>query len=503
MKFIFKKYWEIIFIYFIFILIWKYSFLNNFSLIDDHEILFYHYKFVGLNFFEFISNSIQFTELADHSDSGRFRPSYYFMRLTEIFFYEDNNRIWYFSRLVIYSYFLFSLFLMLKKKFSSIMTFLCLLIIVTNQNLMDIIPRLGTSEHYIILGLGFIFNGLLLIKKKKLSSLLINIGVILSAGSKELYIVFIIIPVIQLFFYYKRHELKSLIIPIIFSLISIFYSCFILYELLTRIDIFDGRNVYGGKLNIKSYLGLIKKLILSFYFHAILFLIFISIFIIKKSENKYKKEHYMYAFLLTSFIFLTYFFYQGLSLGPSRYNFIVELFLIFYLFLIIKLIKKIIHPQYSKIFIPSLIIISFFLSIIHLEKISIKTKKTHEQTNRLFNSINNLDFNMKKYNTEYLVLNSHSWLDYEAVLAINKMLLIKGFNKKIVLRLNDYSETNFSSQSLKFRLAAALNSWSKNGMKSDKNLFYPYNEDISKNCYSLGIGGNSFKKCKNENSIIW
>lgn len=503
MKILFKKYWEIILIYFIFIFIWKYSFLNNFSLIDDHEILFFHYKFSGLNFFEFISNSIQFTELANDSERGRFRPSYYFLRITEVFFYEVNNRIWYFSRLVIYSYFLVSLFLLLKKKFSSILTFLCLLVIITNQNLLDIIPRLGTNELYIILGLAFIFNGLFLIKKINLSSLLINIGVIISAGSKELYVVFIIIPALIIFYNYRRYELKSLIIPTIFFLISISYSCFIVYELLSRIDIFDGQNVYGGKLNLKSYLVLIKKLIISFYVHAILFLIFISILIIKRSKNKYKKEHYMYSFLLISLISLTYFFYQGLGFGPSRYNFIIELFLIIYLFLIIKLIKKIINPEYSKFFIPSLIVISLFLSIMNLEKISKRTKKTYEITNRLFNILNNLDDNMNKYNAEYLVLNSHSWLDYEPILSINTILMLKKFNKKVVVRLDGYSEKDFSDQSLKFRLAAAINSWSKNGMKSEKNMFYPYNEEVLKNCYSLGVGGNSFNKCKNQNSIIW
>ena len=58
----------------------------------------------------------------------------------------------------------------------------------------------------------------------------------------------------------------------------------------------------------------------------------------------------MYSFLLISLISLTYFFYQGLGFGPSRYNFIIELFLIIYLFLIIKLIKKIINPTIFKIF---------------------------------------------------------------------------------------------------------------------------------------------------------
>ena len=44
----------------------------------------------------------------------------------------------------------------------------------------------------------------------------------------------------------------------------------------------------------------------------------------------------------------------------------------------------------------------------NLEKISKRTKKTYEITNRLFNILNNLDDNMNKYNAEYLVLNSHS-----------------------------------------------------------------------------------------------
>ena len=26
-------------------------------------------------------------------------------------------------------------------------------------------------------------------------------------------------------------------------------------------------------------------------------------------------------------------------------------------------------------------------------------------------------------------------------------------------------------------------------MKSEKNMFYPYNEEVLKNCYSLGVGG--------------
>ena len=503
MKIIFKKYWEIVFIYFIFIFIWKYSFLNNFSLIDDHEILFFHHKFIGLNFFEFISNNIQFTELANDSEAKRFRPSYYLLRLTETFFYEDNNRIWYFSRLVIYSYFLVSLALLLKKKFSSVLTFLCLLIIITNQNLIDIIPRLGTSELYIVLGLAFIFNGLLVHKRKNLSSFLINLGVILSVGSKELYLCFIIIPAIHLYYCYRRDKFKNLIIPIIFFLISISYSCYIAYELLTRIDFFNSSNIYGGKLNLESYLGLIKKIFSEFYLLAILIFILISIFIIRKSENKYKKEYYMHASLLTGLIFLSYFFYQGLGLGPSRYNFIIELFLIIYFFLIIKLIKKIIKPQYLKLFIPSLITLSIFLSIMHLDFIFKRTKNIYEKTNNVFYHLDNLDDNMKKYNAEYLVINSNSWLDYESILAINKILMIKKFNKKIVVRLDGYSEKKFSSESLKFRLAYAINSWSINGMKSEKYQFYPYNEDVSKNCYSLGVGGNSFNKCKNKNSIIW
>ena len=504
LKNFFKKYWEIIFIYLIFIFIWKYSFLNNFSLIDDHEILFFHHKFIGLNFFEFISNSVQFTDLADGSTARRFRPSYYLLRIAEIFFYEDNNRIWYFSRLVIYSYFLVSLFFLLKQKFSSILTFLCLLIIITNQCLIDIIPRLGTSELYIILGLAFIFNGLLLLKKINLSSLLINLGVILSVGSKELYLCFIIVPLIHLFYYYRRYELKNLIIPIIFFLISIFYSYLIVNELLNRIDFFNSENVYGKKLNLETYLGLAKIFFFSFYIQAILIFILISIFIIKKSENKYKNEYYMYTLLLTSLIFLTYFFYQGLSAGPSRYNFIIELFLIIYFFLIFKLIKKIIKPKYSKFFISSLIALSIFLSIMNLELIYKRTKNTYKKTNNLFYFLNNLDDNMKKYDAEYLVINTHSWLDYEPVLAINKILLVKKFNKKIVMRLDGYTEKQFSNQSLKFRLTAALNGWSRNGLKSEEYLFHPYNEEeVSKNCYSLGVSGNSFNKCKNENSIIW
>ena len=63
---------------------------------------------------------------------------------------------------------------------------------------------------------------------------------------------------------------------------------------------------------------------------------------------------------------------------------------------------------------------------------------------------------MNKYNAEYLVLNSHSWLDYEPILSINTILMLKKFNKKVVVRLDGYSEKDFSDQSLKFRLAAAI-----------------------------------------------
>lgn len=131
----------------------------GFGPIDDHEII----RFLGpdrrLEFHQIFTYLFNKTEVGEWGTSGRFRPTYYTIRLFETFLFGPNEHIWFVSRIIQVTTVSFICSLLLIELFKSLPIVIQFLIgattslsILSISSWPDIAMRLGPSEIFLTVG---------------------------------------------------------------------------------------------------------------------------------------------------------------------------------------------------------------------------------------------------------------------------------------------------------------------------------------------------------------
>jgi hypothetical protein len=131
---------------FAFLLTGRQIYLANWGLIDDHEVFYFLGPDLHLPFSDIWSTLLAKTEVG--SLQGRFRPSYYFIRLIETSLWGSNVHLWYLSHSIGFAIFLSSLWWTMHRFLGGWLSGVLTACIALLPLWADVWSRLGPAEIY-------------------------------------------------------------------------------------------------------------------------------------------------------------------------------------------------------------------------------------------------------------------------------------------------------------------------------------------------------------------
>lgn len=217
------------------------------SIFDDHEIMWFLGRADRLPVSEIVPRMMQ-TELSADSTTPRFRPAYYALRLIESAAWGKHPGLWYGSHLGILLLFLIAVWLTASRRIGFVPAGLLSLYTLTFTFWSGIFSTLGPGETYATLGLGLFVIGFdRAWDDSGLSrgSLLLLLGTVCAAGSKENFIVLLIPWGVLMARAARRGNLRWL--PAAPFGLAAAWSGWIAYSVIRRMQA-SGADVYGNPI---------------------------------------------------------------------------------------------------------------------------------------------------------------------------------------------------------------------------------------------------------------
>jgi len=290
---------------------------SKFGFVDDHEIVTFNESIsVKTDQFSNFFNSIyRKTEVGQFGKYPRFRPSYYFLRFSEIQFFKLNAAKYYKFRIFIGIIFFCYIFYFLNRFFYTIPLLFGIFFLLSDFYWTDIFFRIGPAEFYCLVGLLLLLMAFDLRFNANTKMALYVLAMLILLGSKENFFPFLIFGLYLLFddFYHSK-VIRPLLIAM-FSLPCI-YAMIIVWSLLLNFSNAPV-DIYGNSV---TFLDRFNKF-LEIFFHAEFWiLLLISSYVEFTGSNKFNiKLRLFFHFALLNFIF-NFIFYNGNWPDMNRYN---------------------------------------------------------------------------------------------------------------------------------------------------------------------------------------
>lgn len=517
----------------IFIALYSWSPLLNakWGLFDDHEII----SFVGMDErlqpSRFI-DTLEGTELNPNSTQTRFRPSYYALRAIEAMVWGKDPSLWYGFRIAVAVVFSLSLAYVSLSFAGPILSIGFLIFVLSAPYWADIFARAGPAELYAVLGASLIFFSIGGLKHKTSANLLqvcgLVCGLIIAAGSKENFLFLIFIPLFLL--YSRQVKVRSMSgLLLIFSILFIIWIGLTIYfRLKSASGLIYGLNENAAHIGILSVL----KLVGSFLLRPVVVL-WISIVLVTWYFGRVAERLNRFALSLThlsidvnSRVFIIvqlglltiyasqYLFYSGTwpyvsALG--RYSFPGVLARDWAILSIVIAILGLGQMQgFSRQFVMKLqatvsvaliclTVAPFILfpNYVANRKTALSTTADTSSFSRKYLAL--VDFLSNNPNVS-IIINSHSFSDYEPIFSIATFLQFSSIKNKIAVNAEGLSLKNFAEHSNELGLASAIHNLASHG---DDQRFVPLGTVDQSSCISLGMSGPYLKSCKFGGVSVW
>lgn len=458
-------------------------------LIDDHEVFYFlKSKTNQASWSDMFDILLNQTEVGKFGNSSRYRVSYYFLRISEALIWKDNATLWYVFRLLISSLFIFSILGLLSKFFSLSLSLLFTMYVFTIRYWSDIFSRMATGELYTVLGVALI---LLALSKYRFSAdkknpiwiyLCISFGVIISAGSKENFLILILLPLFILFYERQKSGMWFqkivLILPILFSIFE--GISLLLFHSKNKTDI------YGNSTSLADRSAILLRAVKSEYVLIPFGLLILLFFLRLLSSNRIKIRDLKKIILPVVFVLITLLniiFYNGNWPINTRYDFPGLILFQSAVFLILALIVS----EISKIFrfsvskrntIVQMILILYVSSIFSVQGL------TNLQRDSRANMKRTIAFtaSVKKVSSlpkdERLILYAYQAYDYEPIDSFSRYLnYYDNEIPKMILVTDQDAESEFKNGLLR-----SLRIISKEGSAEMKVLPYDEKGFYEKSC---------------------
>ncbi len=472
----------------------------QFGPVDDHLIMHFLGSDQKVRLFE-IPKLILSTEVGQFGSYQRFRPTYSTLLVLESFLWGNNPFLWYFTRLAMTSAEIAILLYLVVPFLGVIVGLLFTLFILTYPFWSDIWTRLGPGEIYAVFGtVLYMFGFASLLKKfknNKSGILLLFIGFVLAAGSKENFLI-LLFPTIYLAVKHWKLINKEKF-NFVFLVLQIVYGLFVASAIVIAI-LRSGHDVYLNQVTPTNRLQLFAAGATSFIdrlriLYLGIFAAVVGIFIfIKKSPAQFRKYLrllvvYFGGFILLGLIFISqYVFYGGAWLANMRYDFPGILVVPFGWILVSMFIfqsMKVFHPRLSKKHLLLFLTIVLFFLIWSRGYGPIRDASAHNSqvTNGFKQRVDKIVQTARDNPNKPLVFESYNLWDYESIFALHRYLTVYNIQRPMYLRLHGYPK-NIKVGTLENQLITELTTYSRKG-GSGGFAFRPLKQLTSKNCISI------------------
>lgn len=481
------------------------------SMIDDHEIV----ATVGPNgvfsFFD-IPSALGNTEISASSTTTRFRPSYYGLRFFEAALWGASPERWFYVRIAIAIAFGFALTIVSLYLAGPILSFGFLTFALSRPYWVDIFARLGPAETYVVLGFCFTILGLAagIIRGWSIAACLaLALGIIIAAGSKENFLILAVLPIWLL-------GSKSIRLSpgkkALFAVVLVYLS-WIGFTIVRRLQA-TGLDIYSQDISLSSRTKLISSFLmrpdvqlwLAVIITFVLVVGLIRIFNSKKEDEPtslliHSLDRDALILLMLLFFFASqYLFYSGKwpETSNARYLFPGKLSEHLAILVSVTALVKVSNfkpNQSSWSWALPLFASACFIgySLDDFANNRIASQKFVGQS-REFTSKLDVSFGILRSSPSHIVvLNSHSFFDYEPIFAMQRFIRSAGLSNPIVIKMNGYSSAGLPSDVLSVQLTKAIEGLQKDGGRGFTSL---QAVEPSKGCFSFGMHGAPSIDCK-------
>jgi hypothetical protein len=490
-----------------YILIGKQIWLADWGIVDDHEI----FSFLGnkqhLPFSEVVSTVLDKTEVG--SLEGRFRPSYYFLRVLEASAWGRNVHLWYGIHALAFAFFLGSVWWVISRFLGLLPSALCMVPIASVNFWGAIWGRLGPAEIYAVPATGLMVLGSYGVffaqsaLRRNLGCAALTIGTLIAMGTKEtlLPLACLTLFIVALAIVDRRLTLLSGLISAAITLLFFSIVAWVVFKQLEH----SGADIYGTTVSpvarIKMTMaatgrfsrGFIALAMLSIVFLAGLLLRFRKLFTIGESVGMLGSLCFLVGFFISQEIS-----YNGSLPSGIRYDFPAVLIPICFAVLIgcgfCLGVRRAGNERLADFLALGFAVglgvcfwpISGARGIANsIDQVETNITKTREFSGELGAIIARAKMNA----AAPIILEAYGSGAYEPVFSLQRYLLSAGLENPVAVRLHP---DEISSGPLYDHLEKALGAIQDNGGTSFAKLV---NLPSQGPCLSIGINGEADKHC--------
>jgi hypothetical protein len=484
---------------------------------DDHEIIFFLGPDGKLPPNEIFA-TFAFTEIGDFGVRERFRPTYYFLRISECAICGANPACWYVTRLILLWLGISLVWTLAMPRLGWIGAGLFCAYLLTFAYWLELIGKLGPGETYAVLGLPLYIWGVAnafrqnaKVIKQIAAGLAIIFGSIICMGSKENFLLLAIPSAVIAFRAFRLRKYYLLA----FALGSIAFALFVGAAVGLLISA-AGRDVYDNSI---SPLLRLSSLLDSMFSETNLLPIAIlsgltvapaGLLLIRgiSSESRKTILQTMLWFLILLTIYCSQIvFYNGVWPVGNRYDFPGMLYIPATVYLLYVLAEKILAGEEGvgrsryivrTVFVSALALVvlskGYARIILLLEEY---VRVTHEFTN----GVAQVSSLLRQHPDDALVIESTNVWDYEPVGSYERFLRTSGVENPLFLRIHCYSWKTMAENNehpLRVRLAQELSVISAQG--NDHFLPLSSLEDYGNRCFSVTLPNVTLTECPSPGS---
>jgi hypothetical protein len=462
------------------------------AVIDDHEIVNFIGNQTSLPIAD-IPKVLNTTEIGVNQTIPRFRPTYFTLRVAFSSFIGHHPGVWHALQILILISFTVALTKICLFLAGPLLSLGFVFFAISQPYISDSISRLGPGENYAIWGVSLLmFGGLRFYQQSKWdisASLLMFFGVIFAAGSKENFLILVILPLWILFL----PKIKAPLFSKVTALLSLTFTAWIALSIISRLSSSES-DVYGNSTSVESRVNLIFSLLQRSDFLIWLFGVFIIYQLtaylrrhhqLRKEDGITLNKYCWISLLLLGIYSFQYFFYAGKwpdAWGGTYYSFPGTLAKEFAILLMLlaalkissirfSLEQKTIQSAYYVIAISYLIISLFTINYAH--QVSVRLTNGTQQFDHKLQEL----FTFLRLNPSAAIyLNYPTEIDFEPNVSMERFIRAAGFKNRIFVTTKGELQAN--------------SIYNDTNHQSDK-------------CFAVGMNGPASSNCKYRNYVSY
>jgi len=498
-------------------------------IIDDHEIMRYLGPDNQLELKDIPRALLSETEIGHYGGKPRYRPSYYLIRLLETALWGNHPTLFYLTRLLIFSFFIFTSWYVLKHALGSIGSFIFAMAIISFNYWADIFSRLGPSEAYAVFGFSLFLIGFYQYQNQDknrsllLAWVLIFLGAIILIGSKE-NMVLIAIPVV--FMLIKNIKEKNLTLTqLLFSIAILSFCLFVILAVYQGIHSRGSVDMYLTDVSTSSLLVILRNELRTLPFSIIKYFSYDTLImavsyafiaaglwfipLLHKKEfpesqrrvNKILLRSVLYLGSVYLFFLSQRVFYADRWPTGIRYDFpgklgeMVALIILINTCLLLferckmrKFDLAVFKFGYGILFLIIIVQNNFYYDLIA------SAENNVQRTSIFTQHINQIKQETEAHPENIIVLQSFDAMDNEPILSVKYFLEAYGVTNEVAIQVNQYTSSMYPEHSSERALALKLEQISAQGGWDG---FVPLGDinDLQGACYSIDFSGTSNTRC--------